>query len=381
MAMMMTGRVLLVCVLCVLWCGSGGGFAEDESPAVGASADVGGRQPKPPRLDTTPSNVQGPKIPSADVGVPMLEVADTSLEGTDGDDVEDEEEEQSAGKGNGGIRAQGQHGEHDRQNDQHDGEKERNADDPKLGKEGEAPGKDPATERGLQSTPEDGSASHLPNDARRGNAQEPRNASPPGNDDRRQDLLNVSQDAPVKFAPDTILSSSSTGGHGADNSHGNQREAKKAQQTSAGVKQHDAESGEKSAAPTKGGGESQLPVTADEKKSNTTMPGISVSSSAATTAVRSEASTEGSRTISDLSPSSSEDDARPKNTPDGDDASHITEDVVSPSAGTPMPQQTAAQKDATTTPGDSDGSITVSHTTFPLLLLVVVACAAAVVAA
>ncbi|EKF98692.1 mucin-associated surface protein (MASP), putative, partial [Trypanosoma cruzi] len=123
MAMMMTGRVLLVCALCVLWCGSGGGFAEDESPAVGASADVGGRQPKPPQLETTPSNVQGPKRPSADVGVPMLEVADTSLEGTDGDDVEDEEEEQSARKGNEGIRAQGQHGEHDRQNDQHDEER------------------------------------------------------------------------------------------------------------------------------------------------------------------------------------------------------------------------------------------------------------------
>ncbi|KAF8277913.1 hypothetical protein TcYC6_0005250 [Trypanosoma cruzi] len=29
MAMMMTGRVLLVCALCVLWCGAGGGFGEE----------------------------------------------------------------------------------------------------------------------------------------------------------------------------------------------------------------------------------------------------------------------------------------------------------------------------------------------------------------
>ncbi|EAN89202.1 Mucin-associated surface protein (MASP) [Trypanosoma cruzi] len=29
MAMMMTGRVLLVCVLCALWCGAGGGYAWD----------------------------------------------------------------------------------------------------------------------------------------------------------------------------------------------------------------------------------------------------------------------------------------------------------------------------------------------------------------
>ncbi|KAF5216449.1 Mucin-associated surface protein (MASP) subgroup S047 [Trypanosoma cruzi] len=30
MAMMMTGRVLLVCALCVLWCGAGGGFANED---------------------------------------------------------------------------------------------------------------------------------------------------------------------------------------------------------------------------------------------------------------------------------------------------------------------------------------------------------------
>ncbi|KAF8280355.1 Mucin-associated surface protein (MASP), putative, partial [Trypanosoma cruzi] len=29
MAMMMTGRVLLVCALCVLWCGAGGSYAWD----------------------------------------------------------------------------------------------------------------------------------------------------------------------------------------------------------------------------------------------------------------------------------------------------------------------------------------------------------------
>ncbi|KAF8289653.1 Mucin-associated surface protein (MASP), subgroup S133 [Trypanosoma cruzi] len=33
MAMMMAGRVLLVCALCVLWCGAGGGYAEDADGA------------------------------------------------------------------------------------------------------------------------------------------------------------------------------------------------------------------------------------------------------------------------------------------------------------------------------------------------------------
>ncbi|EKF25994.1 mucin-associated surface protein (MASP), putative, partial [Trypanosoma cruzi marinkellei] len=134
---------------------------------------------------------------------------------------------------------------------------------------------------------------------------------------------------------------------------------------------------EKLLLPTKGGGESQLPVTADENTSNTTIPDISDSSLAATTAVRYEASTEGSRTISDLSLSSSEDDARPNNTPDGDDASHMTEDAVTPSAGNPIPQQAAARTNDTATTGDSDSSTAASHTTSPLLLLVVVECAAA----
>ncbi|PBJ77856.1 mucin-associated surface protein [Trypanosoma cruzi cruzi] len=39
MAMMMTGRVLLVCALCVLWCGTGGGFAKEaEASANGAAS-------------------------------------------------------------------------------------------------------------------------------------------------------------------------------------------------------------------------------------------------------------------------------------------------------------------------------------------------------
>ncbi|PWV03446.1 Mucin-associated surface protein (MASP) [Trypanosoma cruzi] len=37
MAMMMTGRVLLVCALCVLWCGAGGGGCSEPTPPGGAS--------------------------------------------------------------------------------------------------------------------------------------------------------------------------------------------------------------------------------------------------------------------------------------------------------------------------------------------------------
>ncbi|EAN98614.1 Mucin-associated surface protein (MASP) [Trypanosoma cruzi] len=37
---MMTGRVLLVCALCVLWCGAGGCFANEESVGLGGGADL-----------------------------------------------------------------------------------------------------------------------------------------------------------------------------------------------------------------------------------------------------------------------------------------------------------------------------------------------------
>ncbi|RNC39476.1 mucin-associated surface protein (MASP) [Trypanosoma cruzi] len=40
-AMTMTGRVLLVCALCVLWCGGGGGYAEDVDVAVGCPGTFG----------------------------------------------------------------------------------------------------------------------------------------------------------------------------------------------------------------------------------------------------------------------------------------------------------------------------------------------------
>ncbi|KAF8280412.1 Mucin-associated surface protein (MASP) [Trypanosoma cruzi] len=41
MAMMMTGRVLLVCALCVLWCGAGGGGCDDTSQASSSGSGGG----------------------------------------------------------------------------------------------------------------------------------------------------------------------------------------------------------------------------------------------------------------------------------------------------------------------------------------------------
>ncbi|KAF8304330.1 Mucin-associated surface protein (MASP), subgroup S004 [Trypanosoma cruzi] len=42
MAMMMTGRVLLVCGLCVLWCGAGGGFADEATAGSESGLSIRG---------------------------------------------------------------------------------------------------------------------------------------------------------------------------------------------------------------------------------------------------------------------------------------------------------------------------------------------------
>ncbi|KAF8303584.1 Mucin-associated surface protein (MASP), subgroup S009 [Trypanosoma cruzi] len=55
MAMMMTGRVLLVCALCVLWCGAGGGFADEERTGLGS----GGPLLESQEVETPPQVTQG----------------------------------------------------------------------------------------------------------------------------------------------------------------------------------------------------------------------------------------------------------------------------------------------------------------------------------
>ncbi|KAF8277365.1 Mucin-associated surface protein (MASP), putative, partial [Trypanosoma cruzi] len=51
MAMMMTGRVLLVCALCVLWCGAGGRCDEGKMAGSGSG---GGRPPESKELEKSP---------------------------------------------------------------------------------------------------------------------------------------------------------------------------------------------------------------------------------------------------------------------------------------------------------------------------------------
>ncbi|KAF8277312.1 Mucin-associated surface protein (MASP), subgroup S064, partial [Trypanosoma cruzi] len=100
MAMMMTGRVLLVCALCVLWCGTPGGRCDGGETA--GSGSGGGPRPESKQLETSPQGTQGPKdeARSVEEKKPVTSSEDESEEDDeeDNDDDDDEEEEKEKSK-------------------------------------------------------------------------------------------------------------------------------------------------------------------------------------------------------------------------------------------------------------------------------------------
>ncbi|RNC51692.1 mucin-associated surface protein (MASP) [Trypanosoma cruzi] len=87
MAMMMTGRVLLVCALCVLWCGAGGRC--DEEDTAGSGNDVQLR-PELKQLENSPQDTQG--LPNGAPGVNENVPHALSIPREEEDNEEDSEE-------------------------------------------------------------------------------------------------------------------------------------------------------------------------------------------------------------------------------------------------------------------------------------------------
>ncbi|ESS61866.1 mucin-associated surface protein (MASP) [Trypanosoma cruzi Dm28c] len=103
MAMMMTGRVLLVCALCVLWCGAGGRCDEVETRAGVSGSDIEplvqsqeiGKSPEGPQdLKVGPTDVKR-EVPPASPGIKDEE------EEFDDDGEETEVEEETIGRQGG----------------------------------------------------------------------------------------------------------------------------------------------------------------------------------------------------------------------------------------------------------------------------------------
>ncbi|EKF30710.1 mucin-associated surface protein (MASP), putative [Trypanosoma cruzi marinkellei] len=100
MALMMTGRVLLVCALCVLWCGAGGGRCDEEGVGVGAGVSGGGVEPPPESkgLETSSQTKQDIKVGA--VGAKEnLPLSPTKEDDEDVDEeTEDKEEKRAEGQ-------------------------------------------------------------------------------------------------------------------------------------------------------------------------------------------------------------------------------------------------------------------------------------------
>ncbi|PBJ78814.1 mucin-associated surface protein [Trypanosoma cruzi cruzi] len=382
MAMMMTGRVLLVCALCVLWCGAGGGCEEGEVAVVAGSAvDVSVATPNPqlefPLPEGQASNMQSPKV-----GKELPTVAGVSSEITEknnaggGGENEELQERQRQGQA-GGIRHDGQaraHKEEDRQQEQEETKKKRVKDQ-------NSRESDPVKLTELPLNQMKDSPSHSSNDVEKSEKKISGIATPLGNEDQLQDALRPLPNASTTLSTDENTSFSSTGSGSDDNSHGNQREANNAPQSSStAVEQQDTEPHGKSITSTDSGEASKLPVTTVTKTSDTVAAGGTPS---AATALQHNTGMEDIPATADSSQPSTGGAEQPSATPDREKASDSTENGVSQTPGSATEAMTTAKTNDTTTPGDSDGSTAVSHTTSPLLplLLIAWAAAAAVVAA
>ncbi|PBJ76719.1 mucin-associated surface protein [Trypanosoma cruzi cruzi] len=90
MAMMMTGRVLLVCALCVLWCGTAGAAADGSEERADLSGVGGGSLPESKGIGKSLEGPQGKKDEAGDV---KEKKSPASSEDEEDDDADGDEED------------------------------------------------------------------------------------------------------------------------------------------------------------------------------------------------------------------------------------------------------------------------------------------------
>ncbi|KAF8289754.1 Mucin-associated surface protein (MASP), subgroup S012 [Trypanosoma cruzi] len=416
MAMMMTGRVLLVCALCVLWCGvsvangdtgndlehSGQGdvgiFSHSSSSVVGhgdngvvtdgnfqgSGSHSPGFAPNGGKTSLT-GVVEGVGLKSSkDALTPAEEgrggmqgqqelvpkVSHQPEAGTTGKSHHNAPEQLPNAKtelGNGGgATAEGD-------------EVKTTVKDAQLGRSSTNDSHPPAADRGLKE--QEGTVRKATSTVALTPAvgrETPPKADPKEDSPKEKaaSSAGVTQDSPTVSQQQTHSSSSSQSGIDPTYTPGEGRDAEEIfnnNQPSGGVvvkegAQHETVAG--SEKPT-------IPAANTRNTIGTTISGDSNSSTATITALRSDAGTEGTPTTNHLNRPSTEGATPPETNSDGEAVSANKYDTLSQSAGSTTAQTTNAKPGDTAKPVDSDSSTAVSHTTSPLLLLLLVACAAA----
>ncbi|PBJ70439.1 mucin-associated surface protein [Trypanosoma cruzi cruzi] len=366
MAMMMTGRVLLVCALCVLWCGTAGAAADGSEERAVVSGAGGGSLPESKGVVKFPEGPQGLKNEAGDVKGKKTPASsedeaddDDEEENNDDDDAGTDEEEITEGQSDQEVTVK---------SDPNSGEKNF------IGSRRES----------HQSILSPGDISHSDSREPNSNLMQP-----------EFEGTNTDENTPAVENPLTPVNGEQTlpeavvGGNlpsppkdGVD-SHEQSGEDTTSEdeknvpspETAATPQSHRGEGSE-------GTGEDTKATTVIANTTDTTNKQSSDGSTAAAAAVQPEDGMESNPAKNDLSPPSTEDAAQLSTAPDAEGASNSEENTKSQSAGNPnVTIAIATQTNHTTKPGDSDGSTAVSHTTSPLLILLVACAAAAAVVA
>ncbi|KAF8296542.1 Mucin-associated surface protein (MASP), subgroup S010 [Trypanosoma cruzi] len=358
MAMMMTGRVLLVCALCVLWCSADGGCEEAsagfQSDASDGLVGEGVDSQDSPRPETPGSHTAGPETPPPNVqGQALSPPPEVTVSGTEG------AAEEEKARRNEDVKLV---------------EKEKEGDG--TSQEVKEPENKLISVKDRQSHDNEGLQPPSLNGTHEAETITPSEDSLQVNKGK-QDLPSPLQLPLPNSAADGNPSSTSAAGRGDEKSHENGNGTRNSQQSVAEDIEQNKDAGEKVVAPTGGEEDSRLPVMTVEEMRGATTKGNSGSSTTAATAMQSDTGTEGTPTNNHPNRPSIDSDTPLGTISDGEAASANKYDTVSQSAGSTTAPTTNAKTGETAMPGSSDSGTAVSHTTSPLLLLLVVACAAA----
>ncbi|KAF5224646.1 Mucin-associated surface protein (MASP) subgroup S020 [Trypanosoma cruzi] len=364
MAMMMTGRVLLVCALCVLWCGAGCGAAEE--PGGAAEPDVvplgstqqqitGGSQ----REDKGAKEEQGQGRDTNNGDEQPIKKKEEVDEQQSQEQIQTQQDAQAL-KGNATPQPAGKSSEEGEIDDDSDvqneikvlGDGKRNEE--RVQSQEEVARDEDASTVNLNDSQQETSGGIRTGDLRGKSQKEGEKEGDDGGKKEREKHQEENKRKPQE-----------------QNEMLQQKQQQKQQQDQG--REHSEYNQKESTKDKNGVGTNQTAITHN-----------SDSSTAATAALRSDAGKEDTPTTNHPNRPSTEGATPPEKTSDGEAASANKYDTVPQSAGSTTAPTTNAKVGDTAKPVDNDGSSAFSHTTSPLLLLlfvVVCAAAAAVVAA
>ncbi|KAF5218355.1 mucin-associated surface protein [Trypanosoma cruzi] len=353
---MMTGRVLLVCALCVLWCGTAGAAADGSEERADLSGIGGESLPESKGIGKSPEGPQGKKDEAGDVNgkkppAPSEDEGEEDEEEDDADGEEEEREEETVDPAETEIP---------------NGQTKEEASSPPQSKHEKGPTppaaaaaegipikQSPATpvQPTIQGQPPTAAAAPSPEDspvpaASAATVTPAVTSSEQGNmpaaarkkDEKQSEDIDQAQENEQPNPQDVVLVQQSQGVHESKESNNNPRDPASASATA-----------------------NQLDATFNGhgEPAQTTSSTKSVFESNDANSGTEEGITKDDPTA---------DGAGTNDTKNSQNKHDNTKET---------PVQATAMKGATATTGDSDGSTAVSHTTSALLLLLVVACAAA----